>query len=168
VNPIDRPVRRVVTGTAADGTSVVVTDELVPAGVALQVFGCDAAPLVDGPQPPPPGRPGEGFGGLAWWPPPGGVRVSLAHRPPLGVVLSPAPRPWPDIHGEDGFHSSDSVDVVQVVTGAVALDLDGGQTVLLQAGDVLVQQGTRHRWRTVSEEWTTTLVTVVGALRTSR
>jgi len=45
------------------------------------------------------------------------------------------------------------------------LELDDGRTVLLKAGDTLVQNGTRHRWRNVSSAPCRIVVCLVGAPR---
>ena len=34
-----------------------------------------------------------------------------------------------------------------VISGSITLELDDGESVLLSAGDVYVQNGTRHAWR---------------------
>ena len=50
---------------------------------------------------------------------------------------------------EPGMHRTDSTDFGVVLSGNVALELDDGVEVLLSPGDVVVQNGTRHRWRVV-------------------
>jgi mannose-6-phosphate isomerase-like protein (cupin superfamily) len=50
----------------------------------------------------------------------------------------------------EGWHTTKTVDLVFVLEGDVALQLDEGE-VLLHPGDVVVQQGTRHAWHTRSE-----------------
>jgi len=42
-------------------------------------------------------------------------------------------------------HRTDSVDYAVVISGSIDMELDG-QTVTLNAGDVLVQRGTVHNW----------------------
>jgi hypothetical protein len=46
-----------------------------------------------------------------------------------------------------GMHTTDSVDYGIVLSGRIGLELDDGATVELEAGDVVVQNGTRHAWR---------------------
>jgi hypothetical protein len=49
--------------------------------------------------------------------------------------------------GPLGMHTPDSIDHLLVVSGEVTLELDDGALTLLRAGDVVVQNGTRHAWR---------------------
>jgi len=42
-------------------------------------------------------------------------------------------------------HRTDSIDYAAVISGAIDMELDG-ETVRLNAGDVLVQRGTVHNW----------------------
>jgi hypothetical protein len=53
------------------------------------------------------------------------------------------------VNGE-GWHTTRTVDLVVILEGDVALQLDEGE-VLLHPGDVVVQQGTRHAWHTRCE-----------------
>ncbi len=46
-----------------------------------------------------------------------------------------------------GMHTTDSVDYGVILSGAITLELDDGRTERLEAGDVFVQNGTRHAWR---------------------
>ena len=46
----------------------------------------------------------------------------------------------------DGWHTTPTVDYVMIMNGSIFLALDT-QEVELQAGDCVVQQGTRHAWR---------------------
>jgi len=48
---------------------------------------------------------------------------------------------------EPGFHKTDTTDFGVLLSGNMALELDDGAEVLLSPGDVLVENGTRHRWR---------------------
>ncbi len=51
---------------------------------------------------------------------------------------------------DPGMHTTDSVDYGVIISGRITLELDDGEQVELEAGDVFVQNGTRHAWR-VSE-----------------
>jgi quercetin dioxygenase-like cupin family protein len=44
------------------------------------------------------------------------------------------------------MHTTPTIDCLLVVSGAVVLELDDGATILLRAGDTVIQNGTRHRW----------------------
>ena len=64
---------------------------------------------------------------------------------------------------DTAMHTTDSVDYGVVMSGKVALELDDGETVDLEAGDVIIQNGTRHAWR--FKEKTTMLWVLIGAER---
>jgi mannose-6-phosphate isomerase-like protein (cupin superfamily) len=51
------------------------------------------------------------------------------------------------------------------VSGEVWLELDDGAEVLLKAGDCVVQNGARHRWRNPSSEPCVMAVAQIGATR---
>lgn len=44
-----------------------------------------------------------------------------------------------------GFHTTDTVDYIYVISGEITALVDDGET-LMREGDVLVQRGTRHAW----------------------
>jgi hypothetical protein len=66
---------------------------------------------------------------------------------------------------EPGMHTTDSTDFGLISSGQVALELDDGAEVVLSAGDAIVQNGTRHRWRVVGNEPVTMTFVLVGARR---
>ncbi|MDP6916374.1 MAG: cupin, partial [SAR86 cluster bacterium] len=45
------------------------------------------------------------------------------------------------------------------------LELDDGETVDLEPGDVVIQNGTRHAWRFKDDEVTTMLWVLIGTKR---
>ena len=47
---------------------------------------------------------------------------------------------------DPGMHTTPTIDYGIVLSGEIDLELDEGE-VHLQAGDVVVQRGTRHAWR---------------------
>jgi hypothetical protein len=156
-NPLSQGVRRVTTGVDSHGNAVVVRDEQVeghPRG--LVVWGADA---------PPSAGDSEAPATQGWWPPPGGVRVSLSTRAPDARPHPGVARPfdWPDINDAAGFHASQSADVIVMISGRIWLELDDGVEVVLNAGDVLIQNGTRHRWRNRGDAWPLMAVVIVGA-----
>ncbi len=51
-----------------------------------------------------------------------------------------------------GMHTTDTVDYDIIVSGDVWCELDDGEEVHLKAGDILVQNGTRHAWRNKSKK----------------
>jgi mannose-6-phosphate isomerase-like protein (cupin superfamily) len=64
-----------------------------------------------------------------------------------------------------GMHRTDTVDFNLIVSGEVWLELDDGAEVLLRAGDCVVQNGARHRWRNTSSEPCVMTVAQIGATR---
>jgi quercetin dioxygenase-like cupin family protein len=70
---------------------------------------------------------------------------SLPTKPaPLGYVatmtkIEPSTEPGP-------FHQHVSVDAIFVMAGEVEYLLDGGDTITLQPGDVVIQNGANHAW----------------------
>jgi quercetin dioxygenase-like cupin family protein len=52
--------------------------------------------------------------------------------------------------GSSPMHRSHSIDYGIIISGQLELDLDGGETVKLSPGDIVVQRGTNHLWRNPS------------------
>ena len=50
------------------------------------------------------------------------------------------------------MHRSFSIDYGIVLSGRLELELDGGEVVPLQQGDIVVQRGTNHLWRNPSHD----------------
>ncbi len=50
-----------------------------------------------------------------------------------------------------GMHTTDSVDYGILLQGTMRLELDDGESVELEAGDIVVQNGTRHAWHYTSK-----------------
>ena len=85
-----------------------------------------------------------------------------------------APEPTPEMHLEDvtnpvelddGFHRTDTTDFGVLLSGNMALELDDGAEVVLSPGDVLIENGTRHRWRVVGDVPATLASFIIGARR---
>jgi mannose-6-phosphate isomerase-like protein (cupin superfamily) len=173
-------VRRVVTGHDEEGRSVFAADGTVPAlelellaGWAFHaLWGGDAIPSFpdDGSQPP----------ADQYFPPAGGFRFSFSTIPPQGTPppevtdLAAAEvaveRAMPGLLGhmepdDPGMHSTDTIDMEVVLRGEVILELDDGAQRLLRAGDTVVQNGTRHRWRNPGAEPCVMAIFMVGARR---
>ena len=64
-----------------------------------------------------------------------------------------------------GMHTTDTVDLDLVISGEVWLELDDGIEVHLEAGDSVVQNGTRHSWHNRTNEPCVIFVTLLGARR---
>jgi mannose-6-phosphate isomerase-like protein (cupin superfamily) len=148
-------VRRVVTGNAEDGTAVVLRDE------RLSLADEPVAPVWAASAPPTVPVRADGEDSDGWFPQPGGSRVVMFTVPPAGA---PDGR-WSEALQDDGFHSTDTVDTIVVVSGRVWVELDDGNEVELGPGDVLVQNGTRHRWANHGTELPLVAAFIVGARR---
>jgi len=61
--------------------------------------------------------------------------------------------------------ATDSTDFGVLLSGNVLLELDDGTEVSLPPGDVVVQNGTRHRWRVVRDVPATLAAFIIGAYR---
>jgi hypothetical protein len=64
---------------------------------------------------------------------------------------------------ERGMHASETVDYIIVISGTIFMELDHGAEVELSAGDVLIQNGTRHGWRNRSAADAVVAVVLLGA-----
>jgi mannose-6-phosphate isomerase-like protein (cupin superfamily) len=174
-------IRRVVTGHDPEGKACVVDDrdvepitsELMPGCAAYRLWGRDERPTF-----PDDGSPRRA---AAYYPPRDGSRFMINTIPP-GELVQPADldtaaaldelerqmpgamaRMEPDA---PGMHTTDSIDYVLVVSGEVTLELDDGEQAVLRAGDVVVQNGTRHGWRNHGTETCTIVGVAIGADRT--
>jgi quercetin dioxygenase-like cupin family protein len=105
------------------------------------------------------------------FPPVGGVRFLVGTYLPNGVV---APEPTPEMHLEDGdgpggandgFHRTDTTDFGIVISGNIAVQLDDGAEAVLSPGDVLIENGTRHRFRVVGDVPAVMASFLIGARR---
>jgi mannose-6-phosphate isomerase-like protein (cupin superfamily) len=64
---------------------------------------------------------------------------------------------------DSGMHKTNTVDYAVVYDGEMWLELDDGETLHLNRGDVVVQNGTRHAWRNKGNEPVTMLFFLNGA-----
>ena len=158
-------VRRVVTGHTDDGTAVVVSDgeaESIPIGengsATMLIWGRDDPARFpdDGSRP----------AVQAIFPPPGGCSFAIMELAPgcgkFHEFVRDALAPWSD-PDEPGMHRTPSLDYDMVLDGIVGLELDDGVEVTLRAGDVVVQNGTRHRWHNRGDTVARVLAVTVGA-----
>ncbi|KAA8889690.1 cupin domain-containing protein [Nocardia colli] len=173
-------VRRVVTGHDRDGKSRVIDDRdveaittaLMPGFAAYRLWGRDERPTF----------PDDGSPRLAeaWYPPRDGSRFMINTIPPgeptapadldMTSALAVLERQMPGamaVQEPDsaGMHTTDSIDYVLVVSGEVTLELDDGDHRLLHAGDVVIQNGTRHAWRNHGTEPCVIVGVAIGADR---
>jgi quercetin dioxygenase-like cupin family protein len=52
------------------------------------------------------------------------------------------------------WHATATIDVDVILAGSVRLDLPDGVSTVLEAGDVVVQRGTNHRWVALADGMT--------------
>src|SRR6266571_4949526 len=128
-------VRTVVTGHDAKGRAVFVRDEQVD-GTPIPGL-CELAFLWNADEPATYPNAGNNPAAPGIFPPVGGIRYIIGTYPP-GVM---APEPTPEMH------------------------LDDGAEVVLSPGDVLIENGTRHRWRVVGDVPATLASFIIGARR---
>jgi hypothetical protein len=179
--------RRVVIGNHASGASVVVADGHVPCfadtgegqAVASVMWSTDGGARL-----PYSGTdPTLSLTMETMFPRPGGSRLMIVRHPPGAGVPATAAVPaatqptgatgdapgdsMGDATGvhfdETGMHASDTVDYIVVVSGTICMELDHGTEVELSAGDVLIQNGTRHGWRNRSDADAVVAVVLLGA-----
>jgi mannose-6-phosphate isomerase-like protein (cupin superfamily) len=161
-------VRKIVTGTQADGRSgFVIDEEISTSQIWVDIWGSDS----------PFRLPSDGSQPLysSIFPPEGGVRTGLAIHVPegeaesrLGMLRASVGNERLDAFadfeiGNDGMHITATVDIGIVLSGSVYLELEEGEEVLLCSGDVVIQNGTRHAWHNRGEVDCVMLVTIVGA-----
>lgn len=171
--------RRVVTGHTAQGRSTVVSD-----GSVSRAFDFEAVPgmsnelvwATDGR-----GRSieiGKDAEGLSYVPEPAGTRLMIVRFPPDDVFASPDFDPQAasieqsellpglaELFEPDapGFHRTPTVDYGIVLEGEITLHLDDAAAVTLKAGDMIVQNATRHAWRNPTPRPATVVFVLVGA-----
>lgn len=160
-------IRRLVTGQRS-GKAVVLSDGPVPTEhhfaalpglMSAVVWSTASPPEVDVEEGAPVGGPDH--------PAPGHTVFSIVDFPPESVMAQPGFDPAalgaeqiqqsPEMTkrfevDNPGMHTTDTVDYAIVLQGKIWLDLDDGEPTLLEAGDIVVQQRTRHAWRNFGSE----------------
>ena len=128
---MERSCRRVVTGHNSVGKAVVLSDDIrqtepIPTGEAWfsKLWVTDRTPADNN---------GTADGAL----------IPTGLTSPTGSVLRVVDMP-PGMRSP--MHRTLSVDYGIVLDGQVDMELDGGERVQLQRGDVVVQRGTIHAW----------------------
>ena len=155
---------------------MVVRDEVVTAqgpagGQALfaRLAGSDATPTVPG---------GNSFAPERFFPPCPGYRFIIFSVAPEKTLTGPDAYASlrvavPGLGGvpEDstpGMHATNTVDVVLVLHGRVSMVLDNSQVVELEAGDTVIQNGTRHAWHNYGDTPCTMAAVLIGAERAAQ
>jgi mannose-6-phosphate isomerase-like protein (cupin superfamily) len=170
-------VRRVVTGRSEGGKPAIISDGEPPRsrtyvhtpGFANSLVWTTTAPATPSADP---------TAGLKSWVPGAGETIAMTVTfPPDSVYADPgldfaaaaaeqlevtpglAELFEPDV---PGMHTTPTVDYGVVLDGEIVLDLDGGETALLHAGDIVVQNGTRHAWRNPGTRAATVFFVLIG------
>lgn len=175
-------VRRVVTGHDQAGKAVFVSEvqvepitaSLAPGAEFHRLWGSDTAPTF----------PDNGAMPhyATYFPPIGGFRVWFFSLPPRGrgtngntAASTPDPAVLSELEANlpglakylepdaPGMHTTPTVDFEVVLSGEIVLELDDGASRTLRAGDTIVQNGTRHRWRNDGDVPAVIAVFVCGA-----
>jgi len=155
----------VVTGHDAKGRAVFVRDQKVD-GTPIPGLG-ELAFLWNANEPATYPNAGNNPAAPGIFPPVGGIRFIIGTYLP-GVI---APEPTPEMHlgrrhpRNDGFHRTDTTDFGVLLSGNMALELDDGAEVVLSPGDVLIENGTWHRWRVLGDVPATLATFIIGAQR---
>lgn len=171
--------KRVVTGHSGDGKAVFVSDgpvdphtfDLLP-GYEFQILwgGDEISDFPDD---------GAAPATATYFPPAGGFRFMTVTFPPdsesgldgdidVEAALVDLETKLPGMSGHmepdnPGMHTSATIDYDYLVSGRLILELDDGATIELEAGDCVIQNGTRHAWRNPYDEPAVMVVTLLGA-----
>ncbi|MBA2945680.1 cupin domain-containing protein [Streptomyces himalayensis] len=171
--------RRVVTGHDENGKSIVVSDGPVPRS---REFTSLPGWVSTVPWATEPGEPVSRTGEdptpklASLLPAPGGTRFIVITMPPDTAMADPTFDPVAydreqladspgiaELMEPDGMHTTPTVDYGIVLQGDVALELDDGRLTPLSAGDIVIQNGTRHAWRNRSDRPVTMAFVLIGA-----
>jgi quercetin dioxygenase-like cupin family protein len=69
---------------------------------------------------------------------------------------------------QPAMYTTDTVDMEIVLSGEIVLELDDGVETTLPAGDLNIQNRTRHRWDNRGSQPAVLAVAMVGTSRTRR
>lgn len=172
-------VRRVVTGQAQNGKSVVVSDEAIVPITATLLGDGGFFGLWGSDQPVKLTQDGSQLSTAGWYPPAGGFRFAVVSFGPEGPLppgldmdeavaelASKVPGLVEVLEPENPtMHTTDTIDFSVVLSGEIWLELDDGAETLVHAGDCVVQNGTRHAWHNRSSDPCVMAVAIVGATR---
>ncbi len=133
---MSQPIRRIVTRHDEDGRSIVHSDDqlrpcAIPTGDAEMALIWTTASV-----------PADNNDDLA-----GETRVAGVTLKGGSVIRIVDMKPG----RSSPMHRSHSIDYGLVLSGELELELDGGEVTHLRAGDIVVQRGTNHLWRNLSQ-----------------
>ncbi|QKZ17319.1 cupin domain-containing protein [Streptomyces chartreusis] len=171
--------RRVVTGHDSQGRSVVVDDGVPPRTHEFAAFPGFVSSLAWATDPDTHiSWPGEDVTMKveSMLPPPGGTRLRLVTVPPdaakdslefdaaaFGAEQRHYGPGLAELFEPNGMHTTPTIDYTIVLDGELWLELDGGHLTHLKAGDLVVQNGTRHAWRNRSDRPVYLAAILIGA-----
>jgi mannose-6-phosphate isomerase-like protein (cupin superfamily) len=179
--------KRIVTGHDRNGKSIFVSEGEPPKRVRMagggleitEVWGTEGMPTL------PAAHADPTTARHTYFPKPGGTRCVVVRFPPATgphaptAVADPAGAAkeffdqFPGL-GElmdpehPGMHASETVDYLVVLSGEVDLELDDGVTRRIRAGDLVVQNGTKHAWRNPGSVECVAVAVVIGAQSAAR
>ena len=171
-------IRRVVTGHAPDGKSIIASDQAVERFGIPGMPGLEMCKLWGGDRTMSFPDAGDCPAYSSFFPPVGGFRL-------LEFTIAPDGTPAPADAGHTssaaelerllpglsatmdpdvpGMHRSATVDLLYVISGTCILELDDGSRTELRAGNVAIQSGTMHAWRNPYSEPCRILGVTIGA-----
>ncbi|MDB5980216.1 MAG: cupin 2 protein [Pseudomonas sp.] len=175
-------IRRIVTGHDEQGNSVFVSDDNTPRAEAFtSIPGHAMAQLwMTGANPT---LPEEGsdptLSHPSLIPSQGGTSFAVFDFPPDHVMQNPVDgaqafeeltRALPGLietfePDHPGMHTTPTIDYGIILEGEMWLELDNGEARLIKAGDIVIQNGTRHAWRNRSDRIARALFVMIGAAR---
>lgn len=154
--------RRVVTGRNETGRSIVISEGDSPRTTHFKGWPGFVSEFVWSTDPGGDNLHDTTMDATSLLPSPGGSRLLVLTIPPDAVYATPGFDPAllareqleasPGLAerfevDHPGMHTTPTVDYVFVLSGQVVLELDDGATSELSAGDVVIQNNTRHAWR---------------------
>ncbi|MCB2014581.1 MAG: cupin domain-containing protein [Novosphingobium sp.] len=147
-----------VTGESANGRSHAASSEIELQALGggflfAHIWGSDEAPSFPNDGTPP------AFGDL--FPGPNGYRATFMHILPSQTVLA-AERDGAVTGEAPGMHRSDTVDIGIVTAGTVHMELDTGEVLQFNTGDIFVQNGTSHCWYNRGDVPASVFVVLIG------
>lgn len=131
------PIRRIVTGHTDDGTAIFMADDsfetiVIPTGDAAMSTIWTTASVPADCNDPLDGRVRDAGTTLK-----GGSVIRVVDMLP---------------HASSPFHRTNSIDYGIVISGTIELELDNGVFKKVEAGGIIVQRGTIHKWRNPSSD----------------
>jgi len=152
---MEKRARRIIVGLDNDGRSTFVGDEMTATRVATDAYTINQ--IWQATTVPTPVMAENALREKAVIPPPPrGYTYVITTFPPdsswdyeAGYAKALAEAGAGDSVGKDdvpGMHTTDTVDIVTVISGEIWALVETGETLMMQ-GDTLVQRGTKHAWR---------------------